>query len=94
MALDVQHDPDQKKFIVYSDDGADSYLKYEKRKGNTLDYVSTYVPVSQRGQGIASGIVKEALDYAKQNDFYVIPSCPFVSDYIDRHPEYADLKPS
>ena len=94
MALDVQHDPEQKKFIAQLDDGEEGYLKYEKRRGNTLDYVSTYVPVSQRGKGLASQVVKHALDYAHQHDFYVIPSCPFVSDYIERHPEYASLKPS
>ena len=35
--------------------------------------------------------MKAALDDAKRQGLEVTPLCPFVADYIRRHPEYEDL---
>lgn len=43
------------------------------------------------GRGIASAIIKVALDDARSRGLKVVPVCPFVSAYLDRHPEYADI---
>jgi uncharacterized protein len=47
----------------------------------------TEVPISQRGKGVGEQIVKFALEYARQNQLRVIPSCKFVQAYLKRHPE-------
>ena len=41
--------------------------------------------------GVASHLAQVALDDARAQGLRVIPRCPFVADYIARHPEYADL---
>jgi predicted GNAT family acetyltransferase len=46
------------------------------------------------GQGVASQLVKAALDDARQEHLAVVPFCPFVAGYIQRHPEYQDLVPA
>jgi uncharacterized protein len=44
------------------------------------------------GQGVASQLVKWALDDVRTRAVRVLPLCPFVKAYIQRHPdEYADL---
>ena len=35
--------------------------------------------------------IKVALDDARSEGKKVVPACSYVADYIDRHPEYADL---
>jgi predicted GNAT family acetyltransferase len=45
------------------------------------------------GQGLGSKLIKEALDDVRAKGRQVLPFCPFVNDYISRHPEYADLVP-
>jgi predicted GNAT family acetyltransferase len=35
--------------------------------------------------------VTAALDDARRRGFHVVPICPFVEDYVRRHPEYGDL---
>ncbi|HET8697747.1 MAG TPA: GNAT family N-acetyltransferase, partial [Gammaproteobacteria bacterium] len=57
----------------------------------TLDYRHTFVPPPLRGQGIASRLVRFALDHALEHRLTVIPSCPFVAAYIKGHPRYRPL---
>ncbi len=90
MDFTVKHDESNHRF--YADvSGKTAELKYKKADEKALDYYSTYVPPSLRNQGIAGQITQQALDYARENDFEIIPSCPYVKEYIDRHSEYADL---
>ncbi len=42
-------------------------------------------------QAIGSAIARAALDSARARGLRVIPQCPFIRAYIERHPEYQDL---
>ena len=67
-----------------------SKLVYEL-DGDTLDLVHTEVPEDLAGQGIGSALVQTALQHARDKGLKIIPSCPFVAAYVQRHPEYNDL---
>jgi predicted GNAT family acetyltransferase len=91
MSLIIAHDKENNQFIAEVE-GKISHLKYTvSPDGKILDYMSTYVPPELRGRQIAGQLAKFALDYAKENDYRVIPSCSFVQAYIQGHPEYQDL---
>ena len=51
----------------------------------------TETPRSLRGRGIASELVQGALEMIRADGHKVIAGCGFVVDYLDKHPEYADL---
>ncbi|MDQ6635258.1 MAG: N-acetyltransferase [Gemmatimonadota bacterium] len=85
----VVHDAMAGKFEIRTDTGA-AVLTYERR-GDTLDLMHTRVPGALEGQGYGGALAKAALDYARANGLKVIPTCPFVSVYLRRHKEYADL---
>ena len=51
----------------------------------------TETPRALRGRGIASELIKGALDLIRRDGKKVIAGCGFVVDYLDRHPEEADL---
>lgn len=51
----------------------------------------TETPRTLRGRGIASELVKGALELIRGDGKKVIAGCGFVVDYLDRHPEDADL---
>lgn len=91
MTLSITHDADHKQFVTIVE-GKTATLKYSlSADGKILDYYSTFVPPELRGRNIAQDIVKFALDYAKDNNYKVIPSCPFIKAYIDRNPEYEGI---
>jgi len=91
MDIIIEHDIENKQFISEVD-GRISHLSYDVLpESNTLNYLSTYVPPELRGRQIGRKIIKFALDYAKENNFKIIPTCSFVRAYIENHPEYDDI---
>ncbi|MGX9428192.1 MULTISPECIES: GNAT family N-acetyltransferase [Bradyrhizobium] len=51
----------------------------------------TETPRALRGRGIASELVKGALELIRADGHKVIAGCGFVVDYLSKHPEYRDL---
>jgi predicted GNAT family acetyltransferase len=51
----------------------------------------TETPRALRGRGIASELVRGALDLIRADGRKVIAGCGFVADYLRKHPEFADL---
>ena len=68
-----------------------SILKYTMRQPDTIALVHTEVPKALTGKGIAARLAHDALEFARANHLRVIPICPYVRAYLERHPEYADL---
>ncbi len=87
MQHDVEHREQEGRFVV-SELGHEAYLEYHELQDGTLDYAHTFTPNEIRGRGIATAIIREALDWAMATKKRVLPSCPFVNTYIDRHGEY------
>ena len=85
----VSHDPDSGRFELRTDAGT-ALLTYVRR-GTTLEMLHTEVPEAAEGQGYGATLAEAALDYARREGARVIPACPFVAAYIQRHREYADL---
>jgi hypothetical protein len=56
-----------------------------------ITFVHTEVPPELGGKGIGSQLIKGALDQVRAEGLKVIAQCPFVKDYIEKHPDYADL---
>lgn len=90
MDVDIRHDPKRQAFVA-SLNGSEANLQYRQTDETTLDYRSTFVPEEHREQGIGERIVMEALDYARENGYQVIPSCPFVRHVLEEHSEYDDV---
>lgn len=66
--------------------------KLEYRIGRyRMALVHTEVPDELAGQGIGSALVTTALQYAKDHNLKVLPYCPFVAAYLERHPEWHDI---
>ena len=64
---------------------------YYRISDGVITFIHTEVPPELGGKGVGSILVKGALDQVRTEGLKVIPQCPFVKAYIDRHPDYADL---
>ena len=91
MTLAIRHEPDARRFAA-DVDGKTAYITYRELDRQRLELDHTYVPHERRGGGIASQLTVRALEYARERGFRVVPSCPFVAAYIERHPEYRELR--
>jgi hypothetical protein len=66
------------------------YLDYVVKRGR-IALVHTEVLPAHQGQGLAGQLARFALDDARRRSLRVIPSCPYVRAYIERHPEVQDI---
>ena len=66
------------------------FARYVRRGGRTI-FVHTEVDEDREGTGVGSALVAAALDTERAAERPVVPLCPFVRAYIERHTEYADL---
>ncbi len=90
MEYKVTHNKSASKFSTIND-GRESVLEYIMVNSETMNMIHTYVPVEQRGRQIAAFLVKAGLEYAKENNLKVIPSCSYVRTYINRNDVYKKL---
>ena len=58
----------------------------------TVILTHTETPSRLRGRGIASQLVKETLEMIRADGLKVVAGCGFVVDYLQKHPEFADLE--
>lgn len=58
---------------------------------DVIVFTHTLVPKKLEGRGIASKLIRFALDSARDRGLKVVPQCPFVRAFIERHPEYQAL---
>ncbi len=72
-------------------DGHVAFSNYS-RTGNVLTILHTEVPKELEGHGTGSALIRGVLDIARAQGLKVVPQCPFAKAYIERHPEYADLR--
>lgn len=82
------HDIENKEFFGKINDHTFKLFYRTTNDGKILDFHRTYVPEELRGQGLGEQLVKYALNYAKNKDLLVYPTCPFVQLILSRNPEY------
>lgn len=60
--------------------------------GERIVFTHTEVEDQCEGEGIGSTLARFALDDVRaRGGLRVVPRCPFIRAWIDRHPEYGDL---
>lgn len=83
-------DNEEKKQYEFHIDGDLARIEYMKAQGKIF-LTHTEVPAKFEGKGIGSALIKQALDDIQQKGLTLVPLCPFVAAYINRHPEYNTL---
>jgi predicted GNAT family acetyltransferase len=66
------------------------FVAYQ-RSGDRIIFTHTLVEPAFEGKGVGGRMAKAALDDVRQRGHTVIAQCPFIAEYIQRHPAYADL---
>ncbi|SFP83349.1 hypothetical protein SAMN04488241_10894 [Sphingomonas rubra] len=71
-------------------DGEVAVAAYQ-REGDTIVFTHTLVPARLEGHGVGSRLIRGSLDLARDQGLKVVPQCPFVRAFIEKHPAYRDL---
>lgn len=89
--MDIEVTRTARTYAAYLDRTRVGELGYARRDGQVVA-IHTEVDPSAEGKGVASTLARALLDDARVAGEEVVADCPFVASYLDRHPEYADLR--
>ncbi|MBX6381426.1 MAG: N-acetyltransferase [Microbispora sp.] len=78
------------RYEILLDGVVAGFAQYRLRDGSMV-LPHTEIRDEFEGRGLGSKLVGAALDGARAAGLRVVPLCPFVACYIQRHPEYRDL---
>jgi predicted GNAT family acetyltransferase len=70
--------------------GGTAFAAYRMEDG-AIVFTHTEVPEEAEGHGVGDALARFALDDAKARGLEVVPLCPFIASWIERHPEYKEL---
>jgi uncharacterized protein len=71
-------------------EGAIAFANY-RLTPSTVIITHTETPRALRGRGIASELVRGALEMIRADGRKVVAGCAFVVGYLQKHPEFSDL---
>ncbi len=86
----VEHLEEHGRFRLLIDNREVAVLDYRRLPG-TWNIVHTFTDPASRGYGVASDLVRATLDTARKAGVKIIPTCPYVSWWIEQHDGYEDL---
>jgi predicted GNAT family acetyltransferase len=66
-------------------------VAYYRLAPGVITFTHTEVPPAIEGHGVASKLIRGALESARAQGLKVVARCPFVSAFMGRHPEFNDL---
>ena len=89
--VEVRRVEDARRYEAYLDGERVGLADYRERGDGVVVLPHTEVARSVGGRGIGGRLVQGTLDDLRGRGKTVVPSCSFVADWIDRHPDYADL---
>ncbi|GAA6222073.1 protein NATD1-like [Lates japonicus] len=88
--LMVEHDRQNQRFTVTPGSGAGAHecavLSYKFTGDKEVDLMSTYVPETFRGQGVAALLSQAAMDFLVEENLKAHVSCWYIQKYIEEHP--------
>jgi len=85
---EILHQEEENLFYACLDGGQRAYLKYRRSGVESavaqVDFWSTFVPDSHRGQGLAYQLVKHGFDWADENKLHINASCWYAADLLKK----------
>lgn len=90
MHLEIHHHHATQRFEVWLE-SVHCVLDY-RLAGSVMAITHTLVPPPVAGRGVAGELVRAALEFARGEGLRVQPTCSYAAAWMERHPDYADLR--
>jgi predicted GNAT family acetyltransferase len=83
--------PERERFEARDEADALAGVLTYQLTGPIIAYTHTKVDPGFEGQGVGSALARAAMDDARSKGRTVVPICPFLGGWLDKHPEYESL---
>ncbi|PRY22348.1 GNAT family N-acetyltransferase [Pseudosporangium ferrugineum] len=91
MEFAVTDVPERERFEARDETGELAGVLTYQLTGTVVAYTHTRVEPAFEGKGAGSALARAAMDDARDRGRTVVPICPFVSGWLDKHPAYEPL---
>jgi predicted GNAT family acetyltransferase len=78
------------RFEIRVDGTLVGFTQYVHRARRYI-FVHTEIDPGHEREGLGSTLIRGALDAVRAEGERIVPLCPFVAGWIDKHPDYCDL---
>ena len=83
--------PERSRFELALPGGQIAFMDYRRRSDGVLLLTHAEVPESLRGGGIGARLTGAVLELLRERGEHIVPVCPYVIAYLQRHSAYAGL---
>ncbi len=90
--VDVTDAPERERYEISVDGTLAGFALYKLRPG-LIAFIHTQIDERFQGRGLADRLIAYALADARRRELQVLPFCPFVKAFLERHPESVPLVP-
>ena len=89
--MSVRDNPTELRYELVDGDRVVGEIRYRREQGGVIVLVHTEVDPEYEGRGLAGELVEGAFRDLRERGLRVVPVCPYVRAWLQRHPEEADL---
>lgn len=91
-APEIRDLPEEGRFEISMNGRRAGFTEY-RRPAGAYAFTHTEIDPEFEGKGLGGALIRAALAQVRAEGAAVLPFCPFVRDYIERHPAELDLVP-
>ena len=91
--IELADAPDRERYELSVDGEVVGFAAYRARPG-LIAFVHTEVDERVQGRGLGDRLIRFALEDTRSRGLAVLPFCPFVKAFIERHREFEALVPA
>lgn len=85
----VTENPEQERYEIHVDGELAGFAEY--RGSEPRAFTHTEIAEQFGGQGLATKLIRFALDDMRARGVLIVPLCPFVAKFLQDHHDYLDL---
>lgn len=87
----VRQNDEQQRYEAVDEAGVVAGFAAYERDGDVVVFTHTEVDDAFEGRGVGSALAGGALDDVRTTGRRARLLCPFITSYVERHPEYREL---
>lgn len=87
---EVRRDDERSRYELVVDGAVVGIAEFRER-GDDVELPHTVIDPAHRGRGHGAVLVRGTLDDLRRRGTRIIPTCWFVREFVDMHPDYRDL---
>ncbi|MEV6767717.1 GNAT family N-acetyltransferase [Nocardia sp. NPDC051030] len=87
VAAAVVRNDAQHRYEVWYGNSLAGFTEYRERDDDTI-FIHTEVDAAFGGKGLGNTLAHEAIEDVIKSGRVIVPRCPFIKSWLDKHPEY------